>query len=75
MNEDQAGFLLGRQMSNNMRMVIETLEYLEMRPDKQAALMLVDTEKVFDNVSWNFMIRTIETMGLGEFFGSAIKAI
>lgn len=58
-NEDQGGFLSGKQMQNNMRTVIDILEYLDMRPDKKAALVLVDAEKAFDNVSGKFMEKTI----------------
>lgn len=63
-HEDQAGFLLGCQMKNNIRIEIDMLEHLEERTDKQAALMFVDAEKAFDKSSWNFMKKT---MGLGKF--------
>lgn len=44
-------------MQNDIGNVIDILEYLESRNDKPAALMLVDAEKAFDNISWHFMKR------------------
>uniref|UniRef100_A0A2H6NGK6 Reverse transcriptase domain-containing protein n=1 Tax=Micrurus carvalhoi TaxID=3147026 RepID=A0A2H6NGK6_9SAUR len=47
---DQNGFLRKRQIKDNMRIIMNTLEYCETHPEKQMALIL-DAQKVFDNVT------------------------
>lgn len=75
-NKDQSDFLLGRQIYSNIRLIVDTIGYLEMRPDKMAALILVDAEKAFNNVLWDFMKKPpLEMMSLGEKISSDIKAI
>uniref|UniRef100_A0A670J1I6 Reverse transcriptase domain-containing protein n=1 Tax=Podarcis muralis TaxID=64176 RepID=A0A670J1I6_PODMU len=74
-HKDQAGFLPGRQMKDNIRNIINTLEYLSVRIDKQAIMMFVDAEKAFDNVVWDFMLKNLEHMEVGRDFLNGIKAI
>lgn len=44
-------------------------------PRKQLGLTFVDTEKVFDNVNWEFLIAMLEEMEFGNSFVNAIKGI
>uniref|UniRef100_A0A670JS00 Reverse transcriptase domain-containing protein n=1 Tax=Podarcis muralis TaxID=64176 RepID=A0A670JS00_PODMU len=74
-HKDQAGFLPGRQLRDNVRNVINMLEYLSARNDKEAVMMFVDAEKAFDNVIWEFMLRNLEHMEVGEDLLNGIKAI
>lgn len=73
--EDQAGFLPSRPLKDNVRNIINIIEYLEVHNEKQAALIFLDTEKAFDNVSWIFMKRVLKKMDLGKIFLKAIEAI
>lgn len=77
--EDQAGFLPGRQIKDNLRILLNCIEYYDKKPDKKpdkkVALFFVDAEKVFDNVHWDFMKLLIKKLQLGENFENAIKAI
>uniref|UniRef100_A0A670HM89 Reverse transcriptase domain-containing protein n=1 Tax=Podarcis muralis TaxID=64176 RepID=A0A670HM89_PODMU len=72
---DQAGFLPNRQMKDNVRNIINILEYLSVRNEKQALLMFVDAEKAFDNISWEFMLKNLEMMEVGNEFYNGIRAI
>uniref|UniRef100_A0A670IBL2 Reverse transcriptase domain-containing protein n=1 Tax=Podarcis muralis TaxID=64176 RepID=A0A670IBL2_PODMU len=74
-HKDQAGFLPGRQMRDNIRNIINIIELLSGRSDKQAVLMFVDAEKAFDNVIWEFMLKNLEYMEVGQEFYNGIKAI
>uniref|UniRef100_A0A670HPA6 Reverse transcriptase domain-containing protein n=1 Tax=Podarcis muralis TaxID=64176 RepID=A0A670HPA6_PODMU len=74
-HKDQAGFLPGRQMKDNLRNIINIIEYLTERSDKQGVLLFVDAEKAFDNVSWEFMLKYLESMEVGAEFYNGIKAI
>ncbi|XP_015283804.1 PREDICTED: zinc finger protein 577-like [Gekko japonicus] len=53
---DQSGFLPKRQLRHNVRMILDVLEYGELNPDKQLAVVFLDAEKAFDNISWDYMV-------------------
>uniref|UniRef100_A0A670K2B4 Reverse transcriptase domain-containing protein n=1 Tax=Podarcis muralis TaxID=64176 RepID=A0A670K2B4_PODMU len=74
-HKDQTGFLPGRQLRDNVRNLIDIIEYLDMNIDRKAALVFIDAEKAFDNISWDFLKRSLETMGIGEKFRRGIEAI
>ena len=67
-HEDQSGFLPKRQIRDNVRTVLNVVEYLDKHPEKQAALIFLDAEKAFDNLNWNFLFRTLEELDFGENF-------
>lgn len=62
-------------MKDNLRNIIDAIEYLEVRTDKQAALIFIDAEKAFDNISWAYMKKVIEIMNFGQVFAKGIEAI
>uniref|UniRef100_A0A670ZAD8 Reverse transcriptase domain-containing protein n=1 Tax=Pseudonaja textilis TaxID=8673 RepID=A0A670ZAD8_PSETE len=74
-HEDQNGFLPFRQIKNNLRTVIDVLEYYEAHPEKQFTLMFLDAEKAFDNLHWHFLIQKIYNMNLGTKFENIITTI
>uniref|UniRef100_A0A670K5V5 Reverse transcriptase domain-containing protein n=1 Tax=Podarcis muralis TaxID=64176 RepID=A0A670K5V5_PODMU len=74
-HKDQAGFLPGRQMRDNIRNIVDMFEYLSARVDKEVIMMFVDAEKAFDNVAWDFMLRNLEHMEVGKDFFNGVKAI
>uniref|UniRef100_A0A670JGC5 Reverse transcriptase domain-containing protein n=1 Tax=Podarcis muralis TaxID=64176 RepID=A0A670JGC5_PODMU len=74
-HKDQAGFLPGRQMKDNTRNVVNIIEYLSDRCDKQGLLLFVDAEKAFDNIIWDFLLKQLEHMEVGTEFFNGLKAI
>ena len=74
-HQDQSGFLPKRQMKNNIRIVLNVLEYYEAHPEKQMALIFFDAEKAFDNMNWNFLLTQLQLMEAGDKFIGEIKAI
>uniref|UniRef100_A0A670IED3 Reverse transcriptase domain-containing protein n=1 Tax=Podarcis muralis TaxID=64176 RepID=A0A670IED3_PODMU len=74
-HKDQAGFLPGRHMRDNTRNIINMLEYLSVKIDKQVVMMFVDAEKALDNVVWDFMLKILEHMEVGKDFFNGVKAI
>lgn len=62
-------------MKNNMRMLINVIEYLDLNPGKKAAFMLVDAEKALNNVSWKFLWKIVESIAMGDHFTRGIRAI
>uniref|UniRef100_A0A670KC70 Reverse transcriptase domain-containing protein n=1 Tax=Podarcis muralis TaxID=64176 RepID=A0A670KC70_PODMU len=74
-HKDQAGFLPGRQIRDNVRHVVNIIEYLDHRVDIPAILIFIDAEKAFDNVSWQFLITCMEKVGIRGPFLEGIRAI
>uniref|UniRef100_A0A670JHA3 Reverse transcriptase domain-containing protein n=1 Tax=Podarcis muralis TaxID=64176 RepID=A0A670JHA3_PODMU len=74
-HHDQAGFLPKRQIKDNIRHIINLIEYLEGKNEIPAVLMFIDAEKAFDNVSWQFLIKCLEVVGIEGAFLEGIKAI
>uniref|UniRef100_A0A670JT87 Reverse transcriptase domain-containing protein n=1 Tax=Podarcis muralis TaxID=64176 RepID=A0A670JT87_PODMU len=74
-HKDQAGFLPGRHLSDNVRNIIDILELLQTNINTRAVLIFIDAEKAFDNISWSFMKKTLKGMGVGRGFENGIDAI
>uniref|UniRef100_A0A670JD11 Reverse transcriptase domain-containing protein n=1 Tax=Podarcis muralis TaxID=64176 RepID=A0A670JD11_PODMU len=74
-HKDQAGFLPGRHLYDNTRNIIDILELLQTNLHTRAVLIFIDTEKAFDNISWMFMKKNLEGMGVGQGFENGIEAI
>lgn len=66
-NEDQKGFIKGRFIEQNIR---ETYDILyETKRQNIPGLLLIDFEKAFDSVSWNFVNKVLKFFN----FGSSIQ--
>lgn len=73
--EDQVGFLPNRQLRENVRFIIDAVEYYDKNSDHEVSFFFVDAEKAFDNINWVFLFKAIQFLGLGENFLKAIQAI
>ena len=61
----QSGFLQNRFIGESTRVVYDIMHYLESN-NKIRMLMLIDFEKAFDSISWNFLYRSMELFGFGK---------
>ena len=64
-HEDQTGFISGRYMGENTRQIYDILNYCDVN-NISALLLLVDFEKAFDSLSWNFIFKTLKLFGFGN---------
>ena len=72
--EDQTGFVKGRNISENIRTISDILEYLKDN-DLPGILISIDFEKAFDSLDWNFMLMTLKKFNFGPSFIRWIKIL
>lgn len=71
-NEDQTGFITGRYIGENLRILYDTIFYTE-KQQVPGMLLLIDFEKAFDSVSWDFLFKTLDFFNFGSDFKKWVK--
>jgi len=61
---DQTGFIPGRYIGENTRLIYDIMQYTE-ENNIPGLLLLIDFEKAFDSVSWTFIEKTLEFFNFG----------
>ena len=64
-SEDQTGFISGRYIGENTRLIYDIMHYTE-HNNIPGLLMLIDFEKAFDTISWNFIQKTLKIFNFGN---------
>lgn len=73
-DEDQTGFIKGRQTHDNIRRTLHIIEHVK-HSNTSAALISLDAEKEFDCVNWVFLYQTLQKFGLNEKAVQCIKTL
>lgn len=73
-HENQKGFIAGRYIGENTRLLYDMLHYLE-ENNMPGLLMLIDFEKAFDSVSWEFIFNVLNFFNFGKYFIGWIKTM
>ena len=63
-NKDQSGFILGRYIGDNTRLVYDLMQFVE-ENNIPGLLLLIDFEKAFDSLSWSFMQKVLISFNFG----------
>ena len=63
-NNDQTGFLKGRSISENVRLIDSIITYTETQ-NIPGILFFIDFEKACDTLEWNFIVRTLRYYNFG----------
>ncbi|MCG7879937.1 MAG: reverse transcriptase family protein [Candidatus Thiodiazotropha endolucinida] len=71
-NEDQTGFISGRYIGDNIRLLYDIINYTE-KQNIPGMLVLIDFEKAFDSVSWDFLFKVLDYFKFGESFQKWVK--
>ena len=71
-HEDQKGFLKGRYIGDNIRLLYDLLVYTE-KENIPGLLLMIDFEKAFDSVSWSFLHKALEFFNFGPDLRKWIK--
>ena len=64
-NEDQTGFVPGRYIGDNLRLLYDIMDYLK-NENLSGLLVSIDFEKAFDSVNWEFMRKVLRHFGFGD---------
>jgi exonuclease III len=64
-HEDQTGFLAGRYIGDNLRLIYDIIHHLN-TTNKPGLLISIDFEKAFDSVSWKYMKNVLQEFGFKE---------
>uniref|UniRef100_A0A9J8DK74 Reverse transcriptase domain-containing protein n=1 Tax=Cyprinus carpio carpio TaxID=630221 RepID=A0A9J8DK74_CYPCA len=70
----QSGFLKGRHISNNIRLIIDILDYPEFI-NKDALILFIDFYKAFDTAEHSFIFEALYQFGFGTSFINAIRTL
>ena len=73
-NEDQVGYLKGRNILNILINIDDVIDYLN-TSDKAGYLLALDYCKAFDSLSKDFIIEAFKLFGFVEQFTKWIKTI
>jgi hypothetical protein len=64
-SEDQNGFVMGRLIGQNIRIVKDIMDYCECN-SIEGLLVMLDFEKAFDSLNWKFLDYTLKEFNFGE---------
>ena len=64
-NVDQKGFINGRFIGENTRLTYDIINECNNQNSK-GLIILIDFEKAFDSISWNFILNSLKIFNFGE---------
>ena len=59
----------------NTRKIINVIDHINKRKNKNHLILSIDAEKAFDKIQHPFLIKTLESVGIEGTFLSILKAI
>ena len=72
--ENQSGYIKGRYIGENARLIQDYFEHCE-NFQIPGILLFLDFEKAFDSLEWDFMIKVLEKFNFGEGFIGWVKIL
>ena len=73
-SETQTGFLSDRYIGESTRLIYDIMNYTE-KEEMDGLLMLIDFEKAFDSISWNFLYKVLDYFNFGDNIQKWIKIL
>ena len=71
-NKDQTGFIKGRSIVENIRLIYDMMKLTDEK-NIPGLLQLIDFEKAFDSLSWNFLHKALEHLNFGDSIRKWVK--
>ena len=63
-NSDQTGFVKGRYIGQNIKLLCDIMEYVDAKKTS-GLLLFIDFEKAFDSLEWDFMNKALNAFNFG----------
>lgn len=73
-DESQNGFMSGRYIIDNIRLVLDILDYSDLISDNSFILFL-DFHKAFDSIEHQFLLKALDVFGFEECFKKSIRTL
>ena len=73
-NSDQTGYVKGRYIGENVRLIEDVLRYTQ-KDEIPGVLLFLDFSKAFDSIDRNFLINSLKQFNFGHDFIKWIKTI
>ncbi len=70
-SETQSGFLKGRHISNNIRLVLDLLDCAD-SVHSNSLIIFLDFYKAFDTIEHQFLLKSLKLFGFGDAFVDTI---
>ena len=74
-HHDQVGFIPRMQGWFNTPKVINVIDHINKRKNKNHMIFSIDAEKAFDKIQHPFLIKTLQSVGIEGTFLSILKTI
>ena len=74
MSEEQNGFVKGRFIGNNIRLMFDFIDYMDYF-EKPGTLLSLDMHKAFDSLRWDFIFEVFQSFGFGNNFICWLKTV
>ena len=71
-NSDQTGYVKGRYIGENVRLIYDVIHYMDKSNRKGIAIFL-DFKKAFDSIEWNYLLETLQLFNFGHDIQNWIK--
>ena len=73
-HSDQSGFLKGRNIGNNIRLILDVIEFTETN-EIPGVILLLDIQKAFDSVNHKYLLHVLRRFNFGDKFIKWISTI
>ncbi len=73
-NPDQVGYIKGRYIGQNIRTIIDMIQYTK-TTQQTGLIAFLDFEKAFDSIEWSFIEKAMYAVGFGETFVNWVRVV
>ena len=71
-NPDQTGYVKGRYIGENVRLIYDLIHYTD-KPNQKGIAIFLDFKKAFDSIEWNYLLQTLQFFNFGHDIQNWIK--